>query len=74
MPKATRVRLRVLWNVPRRFTLENHRPSLADLPSSQQNQQRSRSLETLCGREVHRATENPRGAVRNLWRKQLLCG
>jgi hypothetical protein len=47
--RATITRLRALWNIPRRFTLVNHRLPLALPQSSGKHQELSRSMHSLCG-------------------------
>ncbi len=74
MPGQPVALARVVWNVPRRFTLENRRLPLA-LPQSFGKLRKSHvSLNPLSASLLRLATEKTCVLVQKLWTKLLPCG
>jgi len=74
MPGQPAALARVVWNVPRQFTLENRRLPLA-LPQSFGKLRKSHvSLNPLSPRSLKVATQNSWALVQKLWRMRLPCG
>jgi len=67
-------RVSAFLEIPRRFTLANHRLPLALPQSSGKLRTLTFSLHSLSGTTLRPATQNKSAAVQNLWTTGLPCG